>query len=756
MWVTDAEIKGSGYRNLSIPLCEGLTAKGHSVKVIGLGYHGEEHNLPFSLIPANNFNEVFAMIQNLWNMTQFEVLIVALDIPLQEMFLRQLQQRPFKYVGLMPIEADPLCASWAMVLMWMDKACIISKFGTEEAKKVGINAEYIEVGIDTSVWRLPTTEERTKIRKSLFGADDDTFVILTVADNQERKNLSAGMEIFKEFNKEVPNSRYALVTREYNQVGWRLRDYAQVLGINNNFLIFERGMDFTQLWATYAGADCFFMPSKAEGLCALPSTEVWTLNGKKKISTIDQTDMVISHTGEIRGVERLYSRKYSGKIYEISLPYGLPSIQVTPEHLILGAEKNKTGRGNNRIFGSYMWFPAHAFNVGDYVFYPRPRFTQQERIDLLDYLDNDKIGLRNDKIMFWGRNQYGKEFPHPRSKLLPRYINFSREFMRLVGYYISEGCQTDDGLSFSFHSDEVDLQQEVVYAIKELFGLKTKIDYKDRHRCQMWVYHRALGEVFGSMCGKGSHEKHLPDWALWLPDDMMGELLRALFLGDGTFSKSGQRTARYSTVSKELAEQIQFVLTRFGIMASLKTGKNRIEYTVSIYRPDLDRLPFYTENLPEIKKLSSKRIDIRNNTLDGMFIPIKSILSFDYDGDVYNLEVEKDNSYLTCGGVIHNCLPLLEAMAIGLPCVATNATGMKELLSDGRGFLIDPEYIHVDPFGDGHRYWINKDITKNVLLHIHRSGKLFIQQYTSSAREFVEQRHWQIGIDKLDEVLKGL
>jgi glycosyltransferase involved in cell wall biosynthesis len=276
VWVTDADIKGSGYRNLSIPLCEGLVAKGHNVKVIGIGYKGEEHNLPFSLLPASNFQEVFAMIQNLWNMTQFEVLIVALDVPLQEMFLRQLQQRPFKYLGLMPIEADPLCASWAMVLMWMDKACIISKFGTEEAKKVGINAEYIEVGIDTSAWRLPTTEERTKIRKSLFGADDDTFVILTVADNQERKNLSAGMEIFKEFNKEVPNSRYALVTREYNQVGWRLRDYAQVLGINNNFLIFERGMDFTQLWATYAGADCFLLTSKAEGL-GLPLLEAMAI-----------------------------------------------------------------------------------------------------------------------------------------------------------------------------------------------------------------------------------------------------------------------------------------------------------------------------------------------------------------------------------------------------------------------------------------------------------------------------------------------
>ena len=276
VYLSDLDGKGSGYKNLSVPLCEGLVNKGHEVKVLGLGYRGEEHHFNFSLIPAANFQEVFAMIQNLWNMWQFDVLIVALDIPLQEQVLRQLQNRPFKYVGIMPIEADPLCASWAMVLMWMDKALIISKFGTEEAKKAGVNAEYIEVGIDTSSWRFPTPEERKAVRKSLFGADDDTFVILTVADNQERKNLSAGMEIFKMFNEKVPNSRYALVTREFNMVGWKLRDYAQVLGISKDLLIFERGMSFTQLWSIYAGADVFLLPSKAEGL-GLPLLEAMAI-----------------------------------------------------------------------------------------------------------------------------------------------------------------------------------------------------------------------------------------------------------------------------------------------------------------------------------------------------------------------------------------------------------------------------------------------------------------------------------------------
>jgi len=121
------------------------------------------------------------------------------------------------------------------------------------------------------------------------------FVVLTVADNQERKNLSRSMEIFANFiydydfpygpgyptNAEiiqekgltpVRNAKYIIITREFLRVGWNLRDYAQVLGINPNLLIYERGLAFEKLWAMYALSDAFLLSSKAEGL-GLPLLE---------------------------------------------------------------------------------------------------------------------------------------------------------------------------------------------------------------------------------------------------------------------------------------------------------------------------------------------------------------------------------------------------------------------------------------------------------------------------------------------------
>jgi len=267
VWLSDLDLRGSGYKNISIPVCSGLVGKGHEVIAIGLGYNNEEHPFPFAILPAGNLREATGSILNLQNMWGADAVVVALDVPLQEQIINHgyLRERKLKYVGLFPIEAEPLCFSWAMVLMQMDKTVVISEFGTEEAHKAGVDSAFMQVGIDTEAWALVDPEDKLKMRQA-FGFDEDTFVVLTVADNQERKNLVAGMDMFAEFAQDKDNARYVMVTREHNRVGWKLRDYANEIGISEKLMIFERGMDHKQLWTTYAISDVFLLPSKAEGL----------------------------------------------------------------------------------------------------------------------------------------------------------------------------------------------------------------------------------------------------------------------------------------------------------------------------------------------------------------------------------------------------------------------------------------------------------------------------------------------------------
>lgn len=264
------DMKGSGYMNLSWPLCAGLTERGHEVKVLGFEYHGEEHTFPFSIIPAANLTDVIFEAEQLLNLWKPDVFVCAFDAPVQNLFLAREALSKIPYVGIFPIEADPLCLPYAMMISRMAGACVISKFGVEECKKFGIDAKYLEVCINPEIWRVPSDEEAEEARKA-FGLEN-RFTVLTVADNQERKNLSRSMEIFAEFHKKVPDSVYLLVTREHLSVGWELRDLARVLGIGDCFLLYERGVPMEELWKIYAAADVFLITPKAEG-AGLPVLE---------------------------------------------------------------------------------------------------------------------------------------------------------------------------------------------------------------------------------------------------------------------------------------------------------------------------------------------------------------------------------------------------------------------------------------------------------------------------------------------------
>lgn len=271
LWLSDFDLRGSGYLNISAPVCDGLSRRGHDVKVVGLGYKGQEHNWNFSLFPAHNIASGLETADLLYRVWKFDVMVVALDLTIHEQLFRVAPSLPFPYVGVFPVEAGPLCLSWAAMIMKMSGRLIISRFGIREAEKVGVHADYLQVGIDTNAWRPPTQDERESIREA-FGLNKDDFIILTVADNQERKNLAAGMDIVRAFIGNKQNIRHIIVTREDSLLGWKLREYAQEIGLHRHLLIFERGMPFRALWSLYALSDAFLLPSKAEGL-GLPLLE---------------------------------------------------------------------------------------------------------------------------------------------------------------------------------------------------------------------------------------------------------------------------------------------------------------------------------------------------------------------------------------------------------------------------------------------------------------------------------------------------
>ena len=96
-------------------------------------------------------------------------------------------------------------------------------------------------------------------------------------------------------------------------------------------------------------------------------------------------------------------------------------------------------------------------------------------------------------------------------------------------------------------------------------------------------------------------------------------------------------------------------------------------------------------------------------------------------------------------------LPLLEAMAVGVPCIGTNCTAIAEVLGDDRGLLIDVDYVHRDPFGNGRRYFADTDHGVELLNKVYNSSGSLLQNPIT--RAYVEGRDWKGAIDAVENAM---
>ncbi len=273
IFLSDFDLKGSGYMNIALALCEQLVLHGKKVTALGIGYTGEEHNWPFSLIPVIRqmwVQHSFAMINNLVALgesgvnDEVEAVVIALDIPLQ-IHMQSSQKQNVPYIGIFPVEDGPVCQTWAHGLSPLDAKLVISEHGKNMLTDAGVKCEHIRIGLNTDAWRMPVEGERKKLREAM-GYKDEDFVVITVADNQERKNLSATMEIIARARETYNRIHWLVVTRKESPAGWKLDDLALIHGMTGNMILYDRGLSFADLWRFMAMADLFLLTSKAEGL----------------------------------------------------------------------------------------------------------------------------------------------------------------------------------------------------------------------------------------------------------------------------------------------------------------------------------------------------------------------------------------------------------------------------------------------------------------------------------------------------------
>ena len=262
-------------------------------------------------------------------------------------------------------------------------------------------------------------------------------------------------------------------------------------------------------------------------------------------------------------------------------------------------------------------------------------------------------------------------------KKIYKEIEINEDFMRLVGLYLSDGCVVrykrkerkhyKYHLHFTFNKKEKELIKFVIKMLTKLCNRKPYVLYRNQKERKNVVEivstFKPLARLFLQF-GKNAKEKQLPEWCLYLPFNKQFSLIKGLIEGDGHIDKF---FISYSTVSKKLAFQIRLILFRLGILNSLsienKTYKSeiygrRVEGKMTIYdiRVSGDSARELAENC-KIKYFGGKKTSGNFGfvTNDFILIPIRKIWREKYEGMVYNLGINGNETYVLPNMIVHNC-----------------------------------------------------------------------------------------------------
>lgn len=379
-------------------------------------------------------------------------------------------------------------------------------------------------------------------------------------------------------------------------------------------------------------------------ICILGDTLISTNSELKPIHRIKIGDKVLGKDGRHHRVTRFHKRPYRGKVCSLKIQ-SLGRIVTTPEHHILALKMGHL----DRRYSKYReftpdWYCAEELEKGDVILYPLPK----ESIDI----STMKFDV---PIPEW-------DF---KSKNLPKEINLSHDFLRLVGYYLAEGYTRTDKckgtVGFVFGAKEKKYVEEVIEIIKNTFNINPAPLREIRNSINLMFYSARLARFFSKYFGKGALEKQLPHFMMTLSPERQKHIIAGLWRGDGCILNNG---AKFCTISSQLAHQLKYLLMRqqivFSFLTVPKQGIHKQNYHL------------YVKSIPSLKKLckivgfKSSWPDKKKRSLKAWYderffyttISSKEIKS--HTGDVFNLEVCEAYSYVSDVVCLHNCGDIME------------------------------------------------------------------------------------------------
>lgn len=156
--------------------------------------------------------------------------------------------------------------------------------------------------------------------------------------------------------------------------------------------------------------------------------------------------------------------------------------------------------------------------------------------------------------------------------LMPSKLFLSKEFARLLGYYVSEGMLYNGSVIIS--NTDKSILNDISSILNNLGNIKFKEIKKGNKAVGIRIYSLWLYSLFDSLIGSGSENKKVPEFLYSSPDWFVAEYLRAYYEGDGCVERNA---ISCSSKSKQLINDHSYLLLRFGIIGRIKAKSVRIK-----------------------------------------------------------------------------------------------------------------------------------------------------------------------------------
>jgi len=442
--------------------------------------------------------------------------------------------------------------------------------------------------------------------------------------------------------------------------------------------------------------------------CLTGDTQVLTSCGYKNLSEIEVGDSVYTHTGKLKKVLNTFKFDVSNEeLLEFKISNSLGTLKMTSDHKVFACKQTKDYYYKNYHYGNKTkkvklskivysepsWIRAKDLSKGDFIYHTFPNYCKKDYQKIFDLSKFTKINevksntivintSKNKQVSFREisnntqlsfevvrkvyhnklsskTEQYKKINSYLSTKNIsitkwrkqPKYSNYeinrfiklNDDFLYLLGRWVGDGSYQsgNNGINIAFHKEDLDGINKIKKYLMSL-GFNPRIR-TDKYNCtSITVSGSIISNLFRKIFNdyqRSSQTKHLPNFFRKLSKNQLMILLQGLIDSDGY---AFDDNVVIKTTSQRLSLEIKEALTLLNIKATVYVEKEP-------KRNGKITSPAYT-----IKFINFNTVKLAHRQFNNGYYCVVNDIKSCKDQFVYDITVDKDHSYLTINGVVHN------------------------------------------------------------------------------------------------------